>query len=138
MDAIDVLIARALTPQGQINTYAARAEQAVQKATQTLESINEIVENLSEINNLQDFTNTEIGKLTLSISNANNSNSIIQNLLIQYPNEEQNQVVGTCVKYYTTTGQNTDGTMTQKAITDAINAASYNGGNQGGMPYEKN
>lgn len=88
MDAIDVLIARALTPQGQINTYAARAEQAVQQATQTLESINEIVENLSEINDLQDFTNTEIGKLTLSISNANNSDSIIQNLLIQYPNEE--------------------------------------------------
>ena len=128
MDMIDVLLARAMTPQGQINTYAARAEKAVSDATQALNSITEIVQNLSDINNLEEFTDAEIGKLVLSLSNSNESNAILRNLLIQYPDDDAASSIGACVKYYTTTGQNTDGTMTQKAITDAINAAIQNGG----------
>ena len=129
MDILDILLARAMTPQGQISTYAARAEKAVRDATQALNSITEIQENLSNIENLEEFTDAEIDKLVLNLINNTESNAISQNLVIKYPNNDTNQTIGTCVKYYTTTGQNTDGTMTQKAITDAINAIIYNNEN---------
>ncbi len=42
MDILDILLARAMTPQGSINAYAARAEKAVQDASQALSNIESI------------------------------------------------------------------------------------------------
>lgn len=71
MDIIDVMLARAMTPQGKAETYIAKAEAAANKADQAAASI--------------------------------------QGVLEQMP------------VAYDTTGQNTNGYMTQKATTDALN-----------------
>ena len=71
MDIIDVMLARAMTPQGKAETYIAKAEAAANKADQAAASV--------------------------------------QGILEQMP------------VAYDTTGQNTNGYMTQKATTDALN-----------------
>lgn len=71
MDIIDVMLARAMTPQGKAETYIAKAEAAANKADQAAASV--------------------------------------QGVLEQMP------------VAYDTTGQNTNGYMTQKATTDALN-----------------
>lgn len=141
MDIVDIILGSALTPQGEIESYAARAEKAVRDAAQAvsnietiteqtnannqaaeeaLEQVQNALEELNTVGNLQDIADTEIGKLALSLTDNNQNNFISKNLFIQYPNSSS-QLVGICTKYYNIIGQNTDGTMTQKAITDAIN-----------------
>ena len=49
-DFVDIMIAKALTPQGQIDTYAARAQEAVTKAQTAVNNIDLITEQ-TNINN---------------------------------------------------------------------------------------
>ena len=65
---------------------------------------------------------TELDKLALATSISSQPNVFVQNLSLNYDQDNLSNIT-TLIKYYKTTGQNTDGTMTQKAITDAIAAA---------------
>ena len=140
MDIIDVILGSALTPQGEINTYAARAEKAVADANTALNNIESITEQtntnnaaaqeaLTNVNtalaSLEDTTidlvHDEIKKLAINLTSVSNQdNSIGQRFTIKYP-DNNTQIINNVVKYYTTTGNHTDGTMTQKAITEALN-----------------
>ena len=140
MDMIDIFLARAMTPQAQIDTYAARAEKAVRDATTAVNNITSITEQTNANNTAAetalntvntaleslesdtlDLVDNEMKKLAVNLTTVNNQdNSISKNFVITYP-DDSNQTLNNVVKYYSTTGNNTDGTMTQKAITAAIN-----------------
>lgn len=105
MDIIDIMLARAMTPQGKTEAYVTKAEKAAQKAAaaessaaaaiQTVESAaDEIAAAKSEANDL--------------LATAQETLATAQEAQINMP------------EVYTTTGQNTDGYMTQKAVTDAL------------------
>lgn len=155
MDIIDIILARALTPQGQIETYAAQAQRAVTNANTAVNNINNITQQtqdnyeasvealntvtqamedaqtlISELNSTTIIDN-EINKLLFTISNLNRSGYIGTDIVLKYPDESIKRI-NDAIKYYTSTGNNTDGTMTQKAITDAISAAIGSGGSGGG------
>ena len=49
VDIIDVMLAKAMTPQGQIDTYAAKAQQAVQNANAAVSSAETAVSNIESI-----------------------------------------------------------------------------------------
>lgn len=153
VDILDVVLARALTPQGQIESYAAQSQAAVsrantavsqietitaqtntnnQKATDTLaaaeqalanaadaeERIDTILESIQSASTQQ--IDDEIDKLAISLSQVSNSTYNSPTLVLTLPSGETKSL-DNLVKMYSATGQNTDGTMTQKAITDAIN-----------------
>ena len=142
MDIVDIILGSALTPQGEIESYAARAEKAVRDAAQAVADIESITEQtnannqaaeeaLSTVNqaldSLQadtlDIIDTELKKLAIELTTISNQDSSIgQRLTVYYP-DNTNQVINNVAKYYTKTGNNTDGTMTQKAITNAIQSA---------------
>jgi len=165
MDIIDILVAKALTPQGQIDAYAARAQKAVLDANAALEDAESAVANIDDItaqttsNNatalasaeaanqaLSDATealelandalakidevtivtlDTEIDKLTHALLQHTTENSVSYDFVTTYPSGLITTLQN-LIKYYNGTGQNTDGTMTQKAITDALENAGSN------------
>jgi hypothetical protein len=105
MDIIDVMLARALTPQGQTETYvsianaaaakAAKAEQDAESAIATVEAAADEIATAKE----------EAADL---LADAHEALETAQAAQINLP------------EAYSTTGQNTDGYMTQKATTDAL------------------
>ena len=145
MDIIDIMLARALTPQGQIESYAAQsqaavsranealanvesiteqtnennaaAQQALQDAQTTLNEVNQALESLQETNTEQ--IHTEIDKLAYSLSKRANASSIITDMVVSNPSGLAT-TVPQIDKMYRQTGANEDGTMTQKAITAAL------------------
>lgn len=150
MDIIDILVARALTPQGQIDTYAAKANKAVSDAAKVLKDSQDAMTNITDITEQTNTNNTnaakalddanaaldlvsqalddieeassevvdtEIKKLILSLTSSNNEYGIFYNLITTYP-DNTTSTLQNLIKYYNSTGQNTDGTMTQKAISD--------------------
>ena len=145
MDIVDVMLARALTPQGQIESYAAQSQQAVTRANEALANIESITEQTNENNAaaqqaLQDAqttlnevnsaleslqeTNTtqihnEMDKLAYSLSKRTNASSIITDMVVSNPSGLAT-TVSQIDKMYRQTGTNEDGTMTQKAITAAL------------------
>ena len=142
MDIIDVILGSALTPQGEIESFAARAEKAVADANTALNNIESITdqtntnnaaaqEALSTVNTalaaLEDATidlvNDEVKKLAVELTTISNQDgSIGQRFTVHYP-DNSTQVINNVAKYYTNSGNNTDGTMTQRAITEAIRTA---------------
>ena len=157
VDIIDVVLARALTPQGQIESYAAQSQAAVTKANaavsqietiteqtnanntkaaETLAAAEQAMENASAaeeriesaLEDIQGATtqqiDEEMDKLAISLSQVSNSTYNSPTLVLTMPSGET-KTIENLIKMYSTTGQNTDGTMTQKAITDAITSA-YN------------
>lgn len=167
MDIIDVLVARAITPQGQIESYAAMAQQAVAQANQAVSDINTITEQTEQNNetaiatmdlatqaladaqeavenvqqaldnlDVSDAVADEVKKLLLSVTSVSGQNVIATNLVTTYP-DNSTKTISNMIKYYTTTGDNEDGTMTQKAITAAI-AAAGQGGSGGGSGSASN
>ena len=156
MDIVDVVLAKALTPQGQIESYAATAQAAVTKANQAVNNINTItqqtntnnqlaaeavenanaaiaalnaaIENMEESGSMDTVAvDAEIKKLVLSTSNSTSGGVIAKNLVTTYP-DNTTRSIANIVKYYKGTGDNEDGTMTQKAITAAIAAIPSGGG----------
>ena len=145
MDIIDVMLARALTPQGQIESYAAQSQQAVARANEALENIESITEQtnqnsaaaaqaledaqatLTQVNSALDSleqSNTEqiqseIDKLAYSLSKRTTASTIITDMVVSNPSGLAT-TVEQIDKMYRQTGTNEDGTMTQKAITAAL------------------
>lgn len=150
MDIIDVLVAKTLTPQGQIESYAALAQKAVTDATAAVDNIDSITEQTNANNTaaeealaaanealaaledgLDDQIDEEINKLNLTLSINKSGNSVLNTLITNYP-DGTTANVGTVAKYYTGTGSNEDGSMTQKAITDLLRSIPSGGGSGGG------
>lgn len=158
MDILDVILSKGLTPQGQINTYAARAQKAVSDSNTVLSNAREAVENIDSITE-QTQTNNDLALETLekaeealnkaeesstdaetinNISNvANQAKNIAENAIADITIENDNTSIAkgkkikvrkkniensyNIIKNYTTIGNNEDGSMTQKAITDELN-----------------
>lgn len=151
MDIIDIMLAKAMTPQGQTETYvsianaaAAKAEKAKSDAADAVATVEAAATSIAEkqeaadtllataqetletaqaaqINTLDlEDVDDEIKQLSLNI-NVNETGTVNTiNLVTTYPDDAQDTDVVT--KLYKTTGSNQDGTMTQKAITDALGA----------------
>lgn len=145
MDIIDVMLARALTPQGQIESYAAQSQQAVTRANEALANIESITEQTNANNEaaqqaLQDTQATlaqvndaleslqesnteqiqgEIDKLAYSLTKRADASSIITDMVVSNPSGLAT-TVHQIDKMYKQPGTNEDGTMTQKAITAAL------------------
>lgn len=145
MDIIDVILGGGFSPKGRIATYAALAQQAVadantavnnidsitsqtntnnENAAQALENanaalaaVNEALENITNI----DITtiHNEIDKLVLSITTSMSNGSISKNLITTYP-DESTHTLHNLITMYTDSGNNINGTMTQKAITQYV------------------
>ena len=144
MDILDIMLARALTPQGQVDTYAAKAQRAAQNAeaantsaqnsalalenaAQTkadaeaaLEDVQAALTALEQVDSLVDLNtvDNEIKKMT--VVSAPTSDDTVNNVRIkvQYPDDTGH--TDTLLRIYKSTGTNEDGTMTQKAITNAL------------------
>jgi len=81
MDIIDILLAKAMTPQGQIETYAAKAATAATQASQALSEANEAIEYLDTISsNVGAAAATEIDKLALTLTQTDASSYISNNI----------------------------------------------------------
>ena len=105
MDIIDIMLARAMTPQGQTETYvnianaaAAKAEKAEQDAAAAIATVDAAADEIA----------TAREEAAALLEEAQNVLETAQEAQINMP------------EVYTTTGQNTDGYMTQKAVTDAL------------------
>ena len=149
MDLIDIILAKALTPQAQVETYAAMAQEAAANATSAINEVEAAAGTISSLTDAAEYAYLEaqdllamatsaIDALTSATENmndgidnlsetlsfdtqlSNQSSNISPQLIITYPNNQQT-IVNTAV-YYKRIGENTNGTMTQKAITDALAA----------------
>jgi len=145
-DIIDIIMAKALTPQGQIATAAAQAQKAVRDANEAVNNIETITEQTQQNNTtaqqastaatsalqdamsaraqfnsmLENVTDT-MDSMEFTLETATSEQAIQKNLSIVYPSTNQ-ETLSNIVKYYTAIGNNEDGAMTQKAITDALAA----------------
>ena len=105
MDIIDIMLARAMTPQGQTETYVAKANAAAakaEKAEQDAEAAIATVEAAADEIALAQEAASDL------LETAQNALETAQAAQINLPES------------YDSTGQNTDGYMTQKATTDAL------------------
>ena len=151
MDIIDIMLARAMTPQGQTETYvsianaaAAKAEKAKQDATEAIATVNAAAEDIADKQDAADAllasaqetletaqqaqinmldiedVDAEIKKLDVSVNFIEGQNANTYQVVTVYPDNTLNTENAT--KMYKATGNNEDGTMTQKAITDALSS----------------
>ena len=144
MDIIDVMLAKALSPHGQIDTYAAKAAKAksdadeavatVESAASTIEETQSAAEELlataqealetaqsAQINTLDiEDVDAEVKKMTVNTNTINGQNAYTLQVITTYPDNDLN--TQNITKLYKETGNNEDGGMTQKAITDALAA----------------
>ena len=146
MDIIDVILGGGFSPQGQISTYAALAQQAVadantavtnintitnqtnannasaeealDNANAALAAVNEALENITQNIDITTIHN-EIDKLVLSVTTSMTNGSISKNLVTTYPDNSIN-TLRNLITMYTDSGNSTSGTMTQKAITQYV------------------
>ena len=138
MDIVDIILAKALTPQA-LAQYMAEAQSASAIASEAALNIESITEQTNTNNEnaqaaleavtaaLDDITtavNGEIDKIALSKTNTTTSDLVSTKLIATFPSTETEELAD-LVKYYTSTGNNTDGTMTQKAISDELSEISY-------------
>lgn len=107
MDIIDIMLAKAMTPQGKTDAYVAKANKAAQKAAKAQEDAESAVATVAAA--AQDIADTQSAAATL-LETA------------QTALETAQAAQGELPTAYSTTGQNTDGYMTQKATTDALAA----------------
>ena len=151
MDIIDIMLARAMTPQGKTEAYVAKAEKAAQKATAAeasaaaaietveaaadeiatareeaaslLEEAQEALETAqsAQINTLDvEDVDTEVKKLTVNTNTVTGNTANTLQVITTYSDNTLN--TQNITKLYKDTGSNEDGTMTQKAITEALDA----------------
>ena len=139
MDIIDIVLAKALTPQ-QLASYIAQAQQATTIATTAANNISAITEQTNENNtnseaalanvtaalaDLSAAADTEIDKLEIEAEITSSSSGVGVDLVVSYPSGKVD-TLNDVVKYYKNIGQNEDGTLTQKAITDYFNSVYIN------------
>ena len=151
MDIIDIMLARAMTPQGATETYVAIANAAAEKAEKaeqdaaaaiaTVEAAaDEIAAAKEEADDLleaaQDALETaqqaqlnipdtedidaEVKKMTVNTAVIDGQNAKTLQVISTYPDNTLN--TQNITKLYKSTGNNEDGTMTQKAITNALSS----------------
>ena len=149
MDIIDIMLARAMTPQGQTETYvsianaaAAKAEKAESDAQAAIDVVTAAAEDITaaqeaaadllaaaqdaletaqeaQINTLDtEDIDAEIKNMTVNTNTVTGSNANTLQVITTYPDNTLN--TQNITKLYKSTGSNEDGTMTQKAITDAL------------------
>lgn len=140
MDILDVILAKSLTPQGQIDSYAAKAKKAVNDAKKIVDDIEAITEqtNLNNENSQTALENaqaaaTEYETIAEDIDARLNSIEKVEEVAVENDNTssykgkkikvKKNGILSyfNAFKNYISTGSNEDGSMTQKAITDALN-----------------
>lgn len=151
MDIIDIMLARAMTPQGQTETYVAIANAAAAKAekaqddaeaaiatvtaaaediadaqaaaTQLLEDAQEALETAQQaqlnIPTTEDI-DAEVKKMTVNANVVDGANAKTVQVVTTYPDNTLN--TQNITKLYKSTGTNEDGTMTQKAISEALSS----------------
>lgn len=105
MDIIDIMLARAMTPQGKTEAYLTKAEKAAQKAAAAESSAAAAIQT---VESAADEIATAREEAASLLTEAQAALETAQDAQINMP------------EVYTTTGQNTDGYMTQKAVTDAL------------------
>ena len=105
MDIIDIMLARAMTPQGKTEAYLTKAEKAAQKAAAAESSATAAIQTVK----------SAADEIAAAKSEANDLLATAQETLATAQEAQINMP-----EVYTTTGQNTDGYMTQKAVTDAL------------------
>ena len=140
MDIIDIMLAKAMTPQGKTDAYVAKANKAAAKASKAAEdaeaaaatltsaasdlaAAEELIQTLSqvELNSLDtEDVDTEVNKTAFSITGVSTTNNYSQTLSATMPDGTTVKQVQGIAKLYKATGSNEDGGMTQKAITDAL------------------
>lgn len=151
MDILDIMLAKAMTPQGQTETYvsianaaAVKAEKAkkdaedavaiVEAAASTISETQEAADTLlgtaqealevvqqAQINTLDiEDVDAEIKKTTVNTNVVSGENANTYQVITTYPDNTLN--TQNITKLYKSTGNNEDGGMTQKAITDALAA----------------
>lgn len=105
MDIIDILLARAMTPQGQTENYVNVANAAAAKAAKA-----------------EQDAAVAIASVSAAASDIEEKQSAAEELLstAQEVLETAQQAQIALPESYSTTGQNTDGYMTQKAVTDVL------------------
>ena len=149
MDIIDIMLAKAMTPQGKTEAYVAKANAAAAKAAKAEEdaaaaiaTVTAAAQDISDaqsaaatlLETAQDVLETaqaaqinipdtedidaEVKKLSLGISVTEAAGANTINLTTTYPDNTGDSDVVT--KLYKLSGSNEDGTMTQKAITEAL------------------
>ena len=151
MDILDVMLARAMTPQGKTEAYVAKANAAAAKAEkaeqdaaaaiQTVESAadeiatakseaadllataQEALETVQEaqINTITtEDVDDEISKLAFELTQTSSNVYNGRGYKVLYPDNATTFTMPEVVKLYKSTGDNEDGSMTQKAITAAL------------------
>lgn len=106
MDILDIILARAMTPQGKTETYVAKANAAAAKAEKAEQDATTVI---NTVEAAADEIATAREEAAALLEEAQNTLETAQQAQINFPES------------YDTTGQNIDGYMTQKAVTDALN-----------------
>ena len=144
MDIIDIILARALTPQGQIEQSAAMATSAASRANEAVTNIESITEQTtanneaastalenanaaleaatsaqSIVDDIVEDVSAALKGIDYEVTSTTTYSAVTNNLHLTYEDESEETVPG-LVKMYRHSGNNEDGTMTQKAITDEI------------------
>ena len=160
MDIIDVILGRALTPQGKVGTFAAKAEKAAKAAAEAktsadnavaaidtiteqtnanntnaqaalasadeaLNRVNEALQTLEEEGLTTETIDDEIDSLLFNMTSSTTPESVTNHLVVSYPSGTVERVPNVVVMYQSE-GQATNGTMTQKAITNYVNQEASN------------
>lgn len=150
MDILDIILAKSMTPQGQIDTYAARAQKAVTDAREAVNNIETITEqtNTNNENAQTALANAQAaaqeyetiaadideriagaGKTEAELTSTTTSSYNAKNIVLTH-SDNTTTSLNAIEKNYKTTGNNEDGSMTQKAITQALSNATINLGTQ--------
>ena len=161
MDIIDIMLAKAMTPQGKTEAYVAKANKAAQDAAKAktdaetaiatvtaaatdienaqsaaetlLETAQEVLETAQQAQiNVPDTEDidAEVKKMVVNTNTVNGANADTLQIISTYPDNTLN--TQNITKLYKSTGTNEDGTMTQKAITQALNSIPQGGGSGNG------
>lgn len=160
VDIIDIAIAKKLSTQGQVETLAAQAREAVANANAVVENIetitqqtqennalaaesaeiaqtalekaneasdkaDEVIENIDLIVNVEAVDN-EIKKLAIELYNSNSNNYNGYGIATTYPDNTITRDLNPLIKFYTSIGENTDGSMTQAAIKEYVEGVKSN------------
>ena len=154
MDIIDIMLAKAMTPQGKTEAYvakanaaAAKAEKAKQDATEAIATVEAAADEIAtakseaedlltaaqealetaqaaQINTLDtEDVDAEIKKMTVNTNVVDGTGAKTLQVVTTYPDNTLN--TQNITKLYKATGQNEDGTMTQKAITNTFVTKQY-------------
>lgn len=150
MDIIDILLAKKLTSQGQVDTYAAKAQQAAKDASDAETRAESAVNNIESITEQTQANNeaaaqalqdvrlalenldgaSSVNDLHFELNPQQTSSAYNQALKVTYPDGTVH-TLSPLVKLYKSYGDNEDGGMTQKAIKTYVQQVASTAGGGG-------